>query len=718
MQTPDAQTSGPDPPDGPVDPANATRRGATKSMLSALNGWQAVPAFIIAVYCLLGIFGPTLAPFEPNKGTFATRLCPPLAIDALIATSNPPSRAAECRTTNILGTDQIGRDIFSRMLHGARTSFSVVALSVLIGTVVGVVVGVFINGLRSQRRLIAYIIVAATIVPLGFLLVNQPEILAIFDLMVIQGHSDDDLKWSAVTSFSLATITIALLLIGVAYIFDDRCRPHWFNEIGAERGNDGCFSRFVQQVIALGPWIALAAVASATLIIPRSIASAFQTSAVRWSLEYEYLFEHVGMFSPIVPMIVFPMAFVSLGAWWIVRHVLVRLNWTSRPASNPTPDTESVAEGLPSDSSPLTENYSDHAKSQPSEHVGNDLPMDADPTLTRRRWLVNIIGIVAAIAITYFVVAEAVPTSRELAQDWTGDYRSTLSLSVQGRQNALDCANELSSRLMTLRGLPPEQLDIEPSQRCVDLYHRYRNAPTHRMTFEYALKFLAQSLTLALIGSIISAGVWTAISTSASALRKTVQIVVVLVALTGLTMTFAHLGWLLVVERWVNPVDLALSVKGSAVSRALGIIRDFSVALGVSYLMIAIASPSFRFGNAVPKFDTLLDWAPFLVPSVLLTSGLLIVFHYGFPTNLMIYDDQLAVIANPSQEQTYISSGSLIRDWLWTYWFAAIGYAAIVFAFFYAAISGFRRYAINGPDRGEIETPVSPDSPSRGADPT
>ena len=150
MQTPDAQTSGPDPPDGPVDPANATRRGATKSMLSALNGWQAVPAFIIAVYCLLGIFGPTLAPFEPNKGTFATRLCPPLAIDALIATSNPPSRAAECRT------DQHPRHRSNRQRHilanaawGSDLVFDSRIERADSDVIVGVTIGVLINGLRS-----------------------------------------------------------------------------------------------------------------------------------------------------------------------------------------------------------------------------------------------------------------------------------------------------------------------------------------------------------------------------------------------------------------------------------------------------------------------------------------------------------------------------------------------------------------------------------------
>ena len=391
--------------------------------------------------------------------------------------------------------------------------------------------GVWINGLRPKRRFIAYLVVAATIVPASFLLVGQPEILAIFN-WIVTPESSDDVKWSAITSFSCATISITLLLIAVAYRFDGRCRPHWFNEPGKERGAEECCQRFFQQVVSLAPWIAFAVIASATLTIPRSISSAFQTSAVRWSLEYDYLFEHVGMMSPIVPMIVFPIAFVTLGAWWVVRHLLVRVNPSSKPTSCATPITEVPAEELS------------------SGNEGIYRSVEATPRMTKRRWGLAIIGLVAVITITRFAVAEVVPISRELAQDWTGDYQSTLSHSVQGRQEALDCANELSSRLITLRGLPPEQLDVESSQRCLDLYYRYRNAPTHRLTFDFAMQFMAQSLTLALIGSIVSAGVWTAISSSAIVLKKTVQILAVLIALTGLTMTFAQLGWLPVVERW------------------------------------------------------------------------------------------------------------------------------------------------------------------------
>ena len=88
---------------------------------------------------------------------------------------------------------------------------------------------------------------------------------------------------------------------------------------------------------------------------------------------------------------------------------------------------------------------------------------------------------------------------------------------------------------------------------------------------------------------------------------------------------------------------------------------------------------------------------------MLLTAGLLAVFHYRFPANLLFIDHTLAVIVDPTENEIYISTGLPIRNWLWTYWFALIGYATIVFAFFYAAISGFRRFAIDKPNPDEVE---------------
>jgi ABC-type dipeptide/oligopeptide/nickel transport system permease subunit len=58
-------------------------------------------------------------------------------------------------STNILGTDRLGRDIFSRMLYGSRLSLYVGFAAVTLGTVIGSVIGLVSGYLRGTIDLIA-----------------------------------------------------------------------------------------------------------------------------------------------------------------------------------------------------------------------------------------------------------------------------------------------------------------------------------------------------------------------------------------------------------------------------------------------------------------------------------------------------------------------------------------------------------------------------------
>ena len=78
-------------------------------------------------------FAPLLAPFDPNDQMF----------DGLTLEGSPMSPGGQF----LLGTDLLGRDLFSRLLYGAQTSLiiGVVAngLALLIGTLVGITAGFF-----------------------------------------------------------------------------------------------------------------------------------------------------------------------------------------------------------------------------------------------------------------------------------------------------------------------------------------------------------------------------------------------------------------------------------------------------------------------------------------------------------------------------------------------------------------------------------------------
>jgi peptide/nickel transport system permease protein len=86
---------------------------------------------IVMVLILLGIIGPFVAPFNPNE----QQLRESLRVPQWFAGSH------------FLGTDNLGRDIFSRLLFGARVSliiaFTVVIISGAIGVTLGAISGYF-----------------------------------------------------------------------------------------------------------------------------------------------------------------------------------------------------------------------------------------------------------------------------------------------------------------------------------------------------------------------------------------------------------------------------------------------------------------------------------------------------------------------------------------------------------------------------------------------
>ena len=85
-------------------------------------------SIIILITFLIAGSASLIAPRDPGKTDVSLKLQPP-SLD------------------HYLGTDQLGRDVFSRMLHGAKVSLSVgfvaVAISILIGILVGAVAGYY-----------------------------------------------------------------------------------------------------------------------------------------------------------------------------------------------------------------------------------------------------------------------------------------------------------------------------------------------------------------------------------------------------------------------------------------------------------------------------------------------------------------------------------------------------------------------------------------------
>jgi peptide/nickel transport system permease protein len=91
----------------------------------------APPMLIMIAFLIFGIFADVIAPADPGQTHLLSRLEPPVFSGG---TSEFP-----------LGTDHVGRDIWTRVVHGARVSLIVVAIVVpgaaLFGTVIGMFAG-------------------------------------------------------------------------------------------------------------------------------------------------------------------------------------------------------------------------------------------------------------------------------------------------------------------------------------------------------------------------------------------------------------------------------------------------------------------------------------------------------------------------------------------------------------------------------------------------
>ncbi|MFG1797149.1 ABC transporter permease [Nocardia sp. NPDC049149] len=117
-------------------PPLAAARGRVLRQLLR-NPLGMVGAVLILIVLFVGIFAPLLAPYSPSEVHFATPFQKPGTVGFL------------------LGTDDLGRDIFSRVLYGTRASLEVGALSVLLAVFVGVPLGLLAGYWRSLDVLLS-----------------------------------------------------------------------------------------------------------------------------------------------------------------------------------------------------------------------------------------------------------------------------------------------------------------------------------------------------------------------------------------------------------------------------------------------------------------------------------------------------------------------------------------------------------------------------------
>lgn len=106
----------------------------------------ALGAALLLIIVVLCVFAPLFAPYDPNKLSIANRLIAPGA-------------------DHLFGTDEFGRDVFTRAIYAGRTSLMIGAAATIFASVIGIALGLVAGFFRRTDVVIARVIDAMMAFP-------------------------------------------------------------------------------------------------------------------------------------------------------------------------------------------------------------------------------------------------------------------------------------------------------------------------------------------------------------------------------------------------------------------------------------------------------------------------------------------------------------------------------------------------------------------------
>ncbi len=109
-------------------PTSLNSSSPWKKAIRFSRKWPVFSVALLSMLVFVGVFAPLIAPDDPIRPSLAER-------------NAPPFWYSDAKYTRFLGADQLGRDVFSRLVHGARISLIVVTVSLFTGMIVGSVMG-------------------------------------------------------------------------------------------------------------------------------------------------------------------------------------------------------------------------------------------------------------------------------------------------------------------------------------------------------------------------------------------------------------------------------------------------------------------------------------------------------------------------------------------------------------------------------------------------
>lgn len=150
-----------------------------------LNRMRKNPFFVVGsiaavIVVVLLLLSPVLVQFDPNANSLTDRFL-------------PPEGFAHGLQGHILGTDQLGRDVFTRLLLGGRYSLAiacgVVLLQTLVGTVLGILAGYFGGILDAiiMRACEVFMAIPNLILAIAIMSVLGPSIMNLIIVLTFSG---------------------------------------------------------------------------------------------------------------------------------------------------------------------------------------------------------------------------------------------------------------------------------------------------------------------------------------------------------------------------------------------------------------------------------------------------------------------------------------------------------------------------------------------------
>lgn len=137
----------------PLEPQKI-ERSAWSQFWWFMRRYPVMPGFVLAILVIAAIIGPTVAPYDRDIGPVGDRHLGMFKYSELpLEDQDPPRYSLWPAGFHLFGSDHIGRDVFTRVLHGARISMQVVLVSLVLGMFIGVSLGMisgYYGGLTDE----------------------------------------------------------------------------------------------------------------------------------------------------------------------------------------------------------------------------------------------------------------------------------------------------------------------------------------------------------------------------------------------------------------------------------------------------------------------------------------------------------------------------------------------------------------------------------------